>query len=357
MKTVLYNLIWSLCLLLPAAGLADVVTLKNGDRVTGKIVSSDAETLKVATDFMGEIEIQWAAVTEVVSDEKLYLSSKDGQVLVGPVTTAGEEFQVETTQSGEVSVPKAEIAAVRNEEAQEAYVAEIERLRNPGLLDFWSGSYDLGFSLASGNAETTAFTNAARAQRATERDKITLYTTSIFAQNSTTGEKITTANAIRGGTRYDINVSEKLFTFGFLDLEFDEFQDLDLRSVLGGGLGYRIKNSEKWKWDFFGGASYNQEFFENDITRRSAELVFGEEMSYQFTDTTAWSHRIALYPNMSDTGEYRLQFDTSLTSQLYQWLGWHITVSDRFLSNPVPGREKNDVLLTTGVRVNFGRTE
>ena len=58
---------------------------------------------------------------------------------------------------------------------------------------------------------------------------------------------------------------------------------------------------------------------------------------------------------MSETGEFRLQFDTSLTSQLYQWLGWHVTVSDRFLSNPVPGREKNDVLLTTGVRVSFGK--
>lgn len=355
MQSILKTALCLAALCLPGVLVADVVTLKNGDRVTGKVISSDAEKLKVATEFMGEIEIQWDAVSDVVSEDKLYLSSKDGQVLVGPVTTAGEEFQVETTQSGEVAVPKAEIVAVRNEEAQEAYVAEIERLRNPGLLDFWSGFYDMGFSFTGGNAETTAFTNSARAQRATERDKITTYMTSVFAQNSTSGEKVTTANAIRGGTRYDINVSEKLFTFGFLDLEFDEFQDLDLRSVLGGGMGYHLRNTDKWTWDFFGGASYNQEFFKNDLTRRSAELVMGEEMNYLFTKSTAWSHRIALYPNMSETGEFRLQFDTSLTSQLYQWLGWHVTVSDRFLSNPVPGREKNDVLLTTGVRVSFGK--
>jgi hypothetical protein len=32
-----------------------------------------------------------------------------------------------------------------------------------------------------------------------------------------------------------------------------------------------------------------------------------------------------------------------------------VTASDRFLSNPIPGRQKNDLLLTTGVRVNFAR--
>jgi hypothetical protein len=28
-------------------------------------------------------------------------------------------------------------------------------------------------------------------------------------------------------------------------------------------------------------------------------------------------------------------------------------VSDRFLSNPVPGRQRNDLLYTTGIGINF----
>ena len=42
----------------------------------------------------------------------------------------------------------------------------------------------------------------------------------------------TTANAIRGGSRYEVNINDKMFTFGFVDLEFDEFQALDLRPVM-----------------------------------------------------------------------------------------------------------------------------
>ena len=339
---------------------ADVVTLKNGDRITGSVVSSDAKVLVMKTEFLGDVEIQWEAVSTIDSPEKLYVTSEDGQTLVGPVKTDEDKLAVETAESGVVEAPLASVAAVRNQEAQDAYVAEIERLRNPKLTDFWRGFFDSGLALTAGNAETTTFSNAAGATRQTKRDKINLYFTSVYANaetlNASTGETISasTANAIRGGTRYEVNINDKLFTFGFVDLEFDEFQALDLRNVIGGGLGYHIVKNERTAFDFFGGASYNQEFFQNDITRRSAEIVAGETFSYQLNGRTSFNERFAFYPNMTDTGEFRMQFDSTLTTDIFKWLGWNLTFSDRFLSNPVPGRQKNDVLLTTGVRMIFG---
>ncbi len=334
---------------------AAVVTLANGDRVTGDVLRTADGKLVVSSEFMGEIEISWDAVSSVDSSDKLYFSSEDGQVLVGPVTTEDETFSINTDNSGRVSVPKTEIAYVRNQAAQEAYEAEIERLRDPKLTDFWRGFFDTNLALTTGNSETTTFANAAGMTRETKRDAIKLYFNSIFARQSTTGESLATANAIRGGSRYELDVSEKLFTFGFVDLEYDKFQDLDLRNVIGGGFGYHVKETENMKFDLFGGATYNQEFFTNDLTRRSAELMVGEEFAYQLNDRTSFNERLAFYPNMSNTGEYRLQFDSSLVTDVFKWMAWNITVSDRFLSNPAPGRQQNDVLLTTGVRVIFGR--
>jgi hypothetical protein len=34
-------------------------------------------------------------------------------------------------------------------------------------------------------------------------------------------------------------------------------------------------------------------------------------------------------------------------------MGWHISFSDQFLSNPVGGRLRNDVILSTGFRLTF----
>ena len=40
---------------------------------------------------------------------------------------------------------------------------------------------------------------------------------------------------------------------------------------------------------------------------------------------------------------------------LKKWLAWHVTASDRFLSNPLPGRQRNDLLLSTGLRLSFAK--
>jgi putative salt-induced outer membrane protein YdiY len=348
-------------LLLMAAGLplaplrADVVALTNGDRVSGQIVAADTEALTIKTEYLGEVKAQWPAITEIRSDATLFVTDANGQVLVGPVSTSEGTLRIRTAEAGIVPVDKAAVRSIRNQEQQQAYAAEIERLRDPSLLDFWSGYFDTGLSFTQGNSETRTFTTAAKTQRKTDRDKITVYATSILAQNSTTGDTETTANAIRGGSRYELNVSDRLFTFGFIDLEFDEFQNLDLRNVLGGGMGWHVKQTERTVFDVFAGGSFNQEFFSGDITRRSAELVVGEELNYKLSDRLNWSERLVFYPNLSEGGEYRLQFDTALVTQLYHWVGWQISLSNRFLTNPIPGIKKNDLLLTTGLRFNFGR--
>jgi putative salt-induced outer membrane protein YdiY len=334
---------------------ADVVALTNGDRISGQIVTSDAETLTMKTEFLGEAKIQWEAITQIESQAPLFLTDKDGQVLVGAVSTSDGTLRVQTANAGVVPVQKAAVQSIRDEEQQKAYEGEIARLRNPSLLDFWSAYFDTGLSFTQGNSETRTFATAAKAQRKTQRDKITAYATSIFAENGTTGITEKTAKAIRGGSRYELNVSDRVFTFGFVDLEFDEFQNLDLRNVLGGGVGWHVRKTDRTSFDVFGGGSYNQEFFSNDFTRRSAELVVGEEFEARLNDRLSFSQRLAFYPNMSDTGQYRVQFDSSMVTQLYRWIGWHISVSDRFLSNPIPGIKKNDLLLTTGLRFNVAR--
>ncbi|TDJ28161.1 MAG: DUF481 domain-containing protein [Gammaproteobacteria bacterium] len=332
---------------------ADQVTVENGDRVSGNIVKSDRNSLTMKTEFFGEVTIPWDSIRELISDQELFVTAANGQVLVGTVSTTGSRLQVRISQAETVPVEKAVVETLRSRAEQDAYEAEIERLRNPALLDFWSGYIDGGFSISGGNADTTAISTSMMTERRTQRDKISIYARSLFAQNSNSGVSETTANAIRGGTRYEVTVSDRLFTFGFLDLEFDEFQELDLRSVLGGGLGWHVQDTDRTIFDVFTGGSFNQEFFTTE-TRRSGEIVLGQDLTHQLGLSTVLSERFSIYPNISNIGEYRLQFDSTLTTDLANWLAWHFTISDRFLSDPLPGVKRNDVLIATGVRFTFG---
>jgi putative salt-induced outer membrane protein YdiY len=285
----------------------------------------------------------------------VYVGLKGGQVVAGSVSLAGDEVRIKSTEAGALSVSRANIEFIRSKDEQTAYETTIERYRNPRLVDLWTGFVELGISETSGNAITSSITATADATRVTHRDTIDVHFTSLYASSRTGGLPVVTANARRGGISYNLNVTPKLFAFGLTDLEYDEFQGLDLRFAPAGGLGYHLIKDDTKSFDLLGGASLDREFFSNNTNRTSGEALLGEEGFYKLTARASFREKLTFYPNLTNTGDYRMNFDTSAVTTIWRWLGWHFTVSDRLLSSPTAGHKKNDLLFTTGLRLSFGR--
>jgi putative salt-induced outer membrane protein len=331
---------------------ADQVTLKNGDRLTGQIKKVDKAVLQIDY-FKHTVEVPWEEVARFDSTGKLHLLLKDGQTVVGTVKPSATGLEVTTEDTGTVAVALANIQVVRSPAEQAAYAAELERLRNPGLLDLWSGFLDTGLATSQGNAETTTFNVSFNAARTSPRDKISVAITSLYAHSTTAGVSLTTANAIRGGIRYDVNIRPRLFGFASTNLEYDQFQGLDLRFVPAAGMGFHWVKTDRIRFDVFGGGALNREFYTGGIKRTSGEVVIGEELFYQLVKAVHLEHKTNLYPNVTDAGEYRVNFDNALVAQLSGWLSWQLALSDQLNSNPIPGKKKNDLLFTTGFRFSF----
>ena len=349
---------------------ADQITLKNGDRLTGKIVTTDDKTLVLKTDYAGEVKIDRGVIVSVASDEALNVTPKGGQKVTGKVVTAGETIQV-----GGQTIAISD-AAIRDEASQKAYEREEERINNPKLNDFWAGTVGFNLANASGNARTTAIGTNASAARIAGKNKMQLYFNQVYARQSTTIPYGVTANAIHGGFRVDRDLTRKLFVFGTADFDYDQFLSLDLRSVLGGGLGYHIFKGDKGYWDFGVGGTWNREKFGEILSadgrqpafvRNSGEVLLSEESSYKLMSKLTWFQRAQFFPNLTNTGEYRFNFDTHATVPVMKWLEWNVGYSSRYLSNPPAGfcradlqsttRCANDTLLTTGIRVSFDQTK
>ena len=352
--------VWILALLcVPApAAKADQVTLKNGDRLTGTIVKSDGKTLLLKTDAAGDVILKWDAVSAIVSAQPLNVQLNNGQTLSGNVTTDDGKFAIATPDRGHVEAPRDAVVAIRNAQEQSDY----DRLQHPRIIDLWSGLFDTGLSETRGNSALLAFSLSAKAARATTRTKLSLYATSVYATDNTTPPGRTTANAIEGGARFDYNLTPRFFVFALADFAFDQFQHLDLRSVIGGGGGVHVIKTANTTFDVFAGANYDQEKFSpnpplvlTNITRNVAEVLAGEELSWKLNSRISFDERFTAFPNVSDLGQYRLQVDATAATKLKAWLSWQITVSDRYLSNPLPGLKSNDELLSTGLRLTFGK--
>jgi hypothetical protein len=169
-----------------------------------------------------------------------------------------------------------------------------------------------------------------------------------------------TAKAVRGGWNYSHNLNKKVFANAFNDYEYDAFQALDLRVVLGGGAGYLLWNNETSRLGLVHGGAWNREKFGPaapavSFTRNSAEVYWGDDFNYKMNSRTTLAQQFRMFNNLSSGGEYRMNFDVSATTQLRKWLTWSVSLSDRFLSDPVPGRKNNDFLYTTSFGFSWSR--
>lgn len=332
---------------------ADTVTLQNGDRLTGMIVKSDGKELTLKTDDAGTITLEWPAVRQITSSAPLYVVTPQGTTVGGIVTTEGTDLVVTPSTGAPERVPLANATAIRSEAEQNDY----ERSLHPGVLQSWEVNSSLGFGLARGNSHTTNLAIGFNAVRGTLHDKLTAYMNSIYASSGLVlapGVAAgVTANDIRGGAMYQHDITPRTFGYGSADFEYNELQFLNLRSIWGAGAGYHVVKSMDTTLDVFAGANYTRESYATGIRRNIAALTVGDLFRHQLGKNTTINQTLDIYPELSHLGEYRMALDISLATKIKTWIGWQSTISDRYISDPIPGTVNNDFIFSTGFNFTF----
>ncbi len=344
-------LVLPLCLLCTCvAEAADRLTLKNGDIITGTVIKKQGKKLTLKSDFLGEVSLPWEAVRSLESEEPLTVTLPDGSRVAGRVSTAENRLIVGTPEATFEALLGA-VGDIRNPEEQHRW----ERLQNPGILQLWTGFVDIGLALARGNARTDTLTSGLEATRVTRKDKLALRFNQIRGTARVDNKSSTIASAIRGGWSYNRDVTPRFFISTFNDYEADRFQQLDLRFAAGAGFGANAFKTAAHTLSFQGGANYSRENFTGDLDRNSAEANFGNDLLWKINGGTSINQSFRFFTNLSQTGEYRVNLDVGTVTAIKKWLGWQVSASDRYLSNPVLERQRNDLLLSTGFRISFGQ--
>ena len=334
---------------------ADQIVMKNGDRLTGTIEKSDAKSLVIKTEFAGEVTVDWSAIQDVKSEQPLHVGLKDGKTVVGPVSTVDGKLEVSTKTAGNVEAPKESIVVMRSDSEQLAW----EKLQHPGLLEGWNGGVTVGFGLTAGNSETKNLALAFNGVRTGLHDKLSLYAGSVYSTNNLAPAATrVTANTNRGGARYDRDITPRVFGFVNADFSTDALQDLNLRQVYGGGVGFHAIKNDNTTLDLLGGIAYTRENYTQvaPLPRLIHSFVagqIGDEFMHKIAKSTVITQRAYFFPDFQSSGEYRATFDFGSVTKFSKWLGWQNSFGDVYVTNPPTGKKKNDVVFTTGLNVAF----
>jgi putative salt-induced outer membrane protein YdiY len=374
------KIITGLLFLLALPAFADQIVLKNGDKLTGTIATSDGKVLVIKTDYAGDVTVKFDAIQSITSAGDLNVTLS-GKTVVGPVTTTGTDVVVATKSGAPVEAPIASITVVRSPAEEAAYQKKL----HPGWDQGWAGAANLGFALTAGNSETKNLNIGLNATRTGFHDKLILYETSIYATTSKLALQPiptqTTANSNAGGIRYDHDFVSRWFGFVSADFFNNGLQNLDLRYILGGGIGYHAIKKPNTTLDLLAGVNYTHESFSDLVSSvgppvvlynksdSTSALTVGDNFMHKLGKSTVFNQSFLLYPSFSQTNiadptstipdnvhVLRGVVNAGLSTKLNKWFGWQLTFSDVFDTHPLystPPIERNDITLATGLNFTF----
>jgi putative salt-induced outer membrane protein YdiY len=335
---------------------ADVIHFKNGDRLTGKVERVQDDKLILKTQTVGEVSIALDKVESYASEGAAVVLVKAQKEVRGKLTLLpGGNWQVETT-SGQQTVEAKNVEIIYPAKTYD----EKGYGHHPKLWQSWNGKGSLGFSQVHGDQSSRTFSlnfNATRRlpvlPELAEHSRTNFFLSALFAKSEDTQGNQVSTNNVSSGIRQDFKITDKNFWFLLAQLDHSSTQSLDLRQTYGGGLGRDLMRRSRMELQALGGVTYVREHFQGAVYNQNAEALAGERFTWKMTQWLSLDHALSFYPNLTNGGNYRFDTMTGLSTKITRRWSFSTSYSDHYLSNPLPGHRKNEVIITTGVGVSF----
>ena len=336
-------------------GRADVITLKDGERLVGQWESVKDGNVMFKSDTLGEMTIPVSKVKSLSSSKPVIVLEQSGSTLQGQLGLA-PSGNWRITRDGKTQ----EVAAssVRTIMTQTEYQSLVEH--HAKLWQDWKGNASFGYSIQRGDQQTSAINALVGATR--ERPEAPIFIRHfrtnysllmLFSKAQENGVSVQ-SNTITTLLREDYLFTPSNFFFGFGQLDHIQTQGIYLRQTYGGGFGHDFIHTARTTFSGLAGITFvNTKFYTGGPAVQSAEALLGETLSIALTKNIHFDHYLNFYPNLSNTGEYRFDTSSSLALKLFSQVTANVGLIDLYLSNPTPGNHKNNVAFTTGVGYSF----
>lgn len=318
--------------------LADTVTLKNGDKLTGKVGTIADGKMAFDSPVLGEITIDMENVETFVTDEPATIRPKDAAPVTEPIASATP--QTVTTASG-----------------TEFTLEDVKDINPPQQA--WKGSIVGSLNLARGNTDTLEAALGANAvlrrDNLEHNDRFTLGANYRYSDSGLGDGKITTRDNWDAVAKYDRFYDARLYAYAVGRIESDRIANLDYRISPGIGVGYQWHESPVWNFNTEAGVSYVYEKFDvaGDDTNEFVALRLAYHYDRKLTDDLLLFHNLEWLPAFEDPGDYILTTDLGLRVALTEAFFTEFKTEWKRDTEPAPGSLKNDLRYLLGFGWQF----
>ncbi len=313
----------------------DIVTLANGDRITGEVSTLDRGRLEYKTDDVGTLYIEWDKVATLTSSGLFDVGTGDGRRFVGSLRADAARTLVVVQATGPIALSMSDVTVIES----------IGR----GFWKKLDGSIDVGFS----------YTKSSEIAQLNVNSNTVYRRPSFEARLTASGTGTQTSDEGSRDDRGTLQMSylhyrgSRWFVGGGAGFETNESLGIRLRSQVSLAVGQRLVNTNRAQLAIGGGLAVNDEHGVDTEPTQNVEFITTFRTSYYAYDFPKTNLDVGLqyFPSLSDFGRQRIQFDSTVRREIWKDVTLAVNVFDTFDSQPPSAdADKNDV----GVVLSFG---
>mgnify|MGYP000883632685 CR=1 FL=1 len=323
-----------------AADKTDILDLRNGDRVTCEIKNLERGRLKVSTDSMGTVYVEWKDILRITSKEVYILEMEDGSRVEGSLAATQADGQLQVSHEG--SEQLVDMAAVVWLDPLKLDAARIKR---------WDGSVSAGFDTTKAN-DDTSLSASFDARRRAENFQLNL-DASVYSRSQDGVEDSLRANL--NGV-YRGLLQERWYWAGVGSFERNDELGIDLRTLAGAGYGRFLVQTGRTLWSFTGGlAVVNEQRAGDEAAETNLESFINTDYEFFTYDSpkTTLTTSLTVYPSLTESGRVRANLDLGLRRELITDLFVELSVYDSYDSQPPEDGTENDYGIVTSLGYTF----
>jgi hypothetical protein len=320
-----------------AAQRTDVVTLANGDRITGEVTKLDRGQLEFKTDDAGTLYLEWDKLVGVTSSMHIFeITTVDGLRYVGRLGQAAP-------RSIQVVAPDGTTLTM----TQVSHIMQIGQ----GFWQKLDGSISTGFSYTQSSGVAQLNFNADTTYR---KPAFQVRFAGSYTATVTDDDPDPTDRGSIEGT-YARFLPKRLILLGIGRLESNESLGLLLRSEGGVGLGPSLVDTNRAQIWVGAGVMVNNEHGVDVEPTQNIEAAFFAKTSYFTYDRPKTTIDIGLQylPSLNEPGRQRVQLDAGVKRELLKDFIISLNLYDSYDNRPPNAAfDTNDV----GIALTFGWT-
>lgn len=283
-----------------ASSKIDTVYFQHGDRLTGELVSLNKGILKLKTNDVGTVSIEWQNVDSLCILNPLRILKHNGGILFGQLYPSGKRHvSVLVDENGN----KSEIELVA--------IVELIKLEKR-MLDRISGTLSTGFNyIKATGVSQLDFTGDIDYKG--EKVILSANYNIVFTDD---GDKRTQRQT--GGASFDRILPKNWSIQGKVLAESNSEFQLDLRTSAIAGASYSFIRTNSQIFSAGGGLSLNREF-SGDLAQNNIEGLAGLRYALFILDSPEVSYNFEgyIFPGLNRFGRIRSEINTDLKWELF----------------------------------------